>query len=125
MAKISAGHHIKMTNVMQHKKYEDVRTNLAILACKVGIVCEAEQYDHFADIFMIYILFFGVCEITNSSNVSREMTAEMSARHRDNMQAAKQQKYYPHIGNNLVILPWKEGIPFELCHLEFGYRWAA
>ena len=69
--------------------------------------------------------FFGFCEITNSLKVSREMTAEISALQRDTMQAAKQQKFYIHIDNNLAILAWKVGIPFELSNLEFGYRWAA
>ena len=50
--------------------------------------------------------------------MSREMNAEISARQRDNMQAAKQQKYYPRIGNNSVILPCKVVIPFELSNLD-------
>ena len=33
-AKISAGHHNKIRNVMQHEKLEDVGTNLAILSRK-------------------------------------------------------------------------------------------
>ena len=57
MAKISAGHHIKMTNVMQHTTPEDVGTHSAILPCKVGIACEAEQNDHFGDLYMIHIFF--------------------------------------------------------------------
>ena len=56
-AKISAGRHKKMKNVMQRKKSEDVGTNLAILPCNVGIACEAEQKHPFADIYMIHNLF--------------------------------------------------------------------
>ena len=93
---------------------------MAILPCRVGIACEAERNHQFADIYMTYN-FLSVREITNFSKVSREMTAEISARQRDHMQAAKQAKYLPHIGNNLVILPPKVGIAFELSNPELGY----
>ena len=61
MAEISARHHHKMRNVMQHKSFEHMKTNLVILPCKVEIACEAEQKDHYPDIYRIYtgyILFF-------------------------------------------------------------------
>ena len=94
MAKISAGHHNKMRNMMQRKKSEEVGTNLAMLPCKVGMACEAEQKDHFADFYGIYN-FFDVYEMTIFSKLSREMTSAISARQRDNMQALKQLKRTP------------------------------